>query len=361
MAGELMAQFERRRPGGPAISADLRLPLDRPGITALFGPSGCGKTTVLRCLAGLERPQTGAIRFGEERWFDAGRRREIAPQRRRIGYATQDDTLFPHLSVEENVAYGVRGVGRAECRRRTVATMELLGVGVWASRRPAALSGGQRQRVALARALAPSPRLLLLDEPMSALDVPARAELRGLLRRVLSGLGVPAILVTHDRSDVLAVADRVAVMIAGRMRHAGPVQQVFSRPLDAEIAAVVGVETVAEGRVMETNAGLARVRIGSADVLATNPHEIVGPVLVCIRAEEVMLRREARGRESARNQLAARITGVAPEGPMVRVGLDCGFALAALVTRGSCEELDLREGETVTALVKAPAVHLIAR
>jgi molybdate transport system ATP-binding protein len=355
MAGELIATFERERPA-MTIVADLRVPLE-PGVTALFGPSGCGKTTVLRCLAGLDRPRTGVIRFGKETWFE--RRRCVSPRRRRIGYVSQEESLFPHLSVERNIAYGVRGVRGSERARRVGTAIDLMGVRDWSARRPGELSGGQRQRVALARALAPWPRLVLLDEPLGALDVPARGEVRGLLRRVLSGLGSPAILVTHDRSDVLAIADRVAVMIAGRVRQAGPVEEVFSRPADADVATIVGVETVVEGQVIETRDGLSTVRIGSAELLAVAVPGAIGGVLVCIRPEEVTLKKNDDGKTSARNQLSGRIAAVDPAGMLVRIEIDCGFCLAALVTRPSVEELGLVVGATVTAALKAPAVHLI--
>jgi molybdate transport system ATP-binding protein len=215
--------------------------------------------------------------------------------------------------------------------------------------------------VALARALAVGPRLVLLDEPFSALDAPAREGARRAVRRALAGLGIPTILVTHDRADVLATADRVVVMAGGRVRQVGTVTEVFGRPADSEVAAIVGVETVAEGRVVETREGIAAVEVGGARLTAVNPARLSGAVLVCIRAEEVVLRRDADRQDSARNHLSGRVAWLRPEGPLVRVGVECGMMLAAVVTRASCEELGLGEGAAVTALVKAPSVHLIAR
>lgn len=357
MARELAVEFERPFARGPTIAPAFRVPIEGGGVTALFGPSGCGKSTVLRCLAGVEWPASGEIRFGDEVWFDA--RTRVPPQKRRVGYVAQADSLFPHLSVAANVGYGVPRGERAAAVARM---MDLMEIGEWAERLPGELSGGQRQRVAMARALAPRPRLLLLDEPFSALDVPAREDSRRRVRRLLASLEVPTILVTHDRADVLATADRVVVMNAGRVRQVGAVPEVFSRPAGADVAAIVGVETVVEGRVVETWAGLATVEVGSAQLTAVNPAELHGPVLVCVRGEEVVLRTaEEPGRDSARNHLRGRITAMHDEGPLVRIGIDCGFGLQALVTRASCAEMGLREGGAVVAAVKAPAVHLIAR
>ncbi|HET7824836.1 MAG TPA: ATP-binding cassette domain-containing protein, partial [Anaeromyxobacter sp.] len=183
----------RRFPRGATIRARAELPLDGELVTVLFGPSGSGKSTVLRALAGLDRPDEGRIRFGAETWFDAAARAFVPPQRRAVGLLFQEYALFPHLRVAANVGYGVRRLGRAARDARVRELAARLGIEPLLDRRPSELSGGQRQRVALARALAPSPRLLLLDEPLSALDAPARAELRGELRRTLESLGVPAV------------------------------------------------------------------------------------------------------------------------------------------------------------------------
>lgn len=359
---ELTLQFERRFERGPTIRPDLRLAFAPPGslIAVLFGRSGCGKTTVLRALAGLDRPDHGTIRCDGETWFDAGC--AVAPQTRRVGFIAQHDALFPHLSVEGNIAYGLASVPRAERGRRIHECMEAVGVAPLARRRPDQLSGGQRQRVSIARAIAPRPRLLLLDEPFTALDVPARQAVRSELRSLLGRLGIPTILVTHDRSDVLALADYVAVMHDGRVLQSGSVSEVFGRPADPEVAAIVGVETVIEGEVASISADLlSPVRVGAATVVAFNPQRLIGRVLVCIRGEDVILRREDSGQESARNRLTATVTAITPEGPLARIGLDAGFPLSALVTRPSCEDLGIVPGARFTALIKAPSVHLISR
>ncbi len=228
----LSARFERRFSGGVSVRAEMELPAGEAAVTVLFGPSGAGKTTILRCLAGLDRPDAGTIRFGAETWFDGEQGVFVPPQARRVGVLFQEYALFPHLTAAGNVAYGLSRVPREERRRRTDELLELVGMASLASAFPAALSGGQKQRVALARSLAPRPRLLLLDEPLSALDTPTREALRGELRSFLGSLDVPSLVVTHDRVEALALGDRVAVVVDGAIRQVGPVDEVFSRPAD---------------------------------------------------------------------------------------------------------------------------------
>jgi molybdate transport system ATP-binding protein len=360
MAAALVGDFTKSFLGGPTISARFHLETDAPAVTVLFGPSGSGKSTILRCLAGLERPDGGQIRFGDHIWFDAAAGICLPPQQRRIGYLFQEYALFPHLTVAENVGFALRGA-RATRQARLTSLLRLFDLHSLGKRYPSQLSGGQQQRVALARALAAEPQLLLLDEPLSALDAPAREPLRRELRRVLSGCGVPTLLVTHDRVEALTLGDRMLVIADGRIRQAGPVHEVFSRPTDLAVARTVGVETVVPGRVVAHADGLLTVEAGTACLTARDPGDIGRDVFVCVRAEEVVLERGALSRMSARNHLDGRIVAIHPEGPLLRVTVDCGFPLAALITRRACEDLALAVGETVTAIVKATSVHLIAR
>lgn len=338
-----------------SLSARLDVPRDS-GITALFGASGSGKTTLLRCIAGLELPQAGHIRFAREPLFDRGV--NVPPHRRRFGFVTQEDCLFPHLTVRRNLEYALPKGSESSQRIEEVAAQ--LGIPEWTGRRPGQISGGQRQRVALARALVGRPRLLLLDEPLTALDVPARESVRLELRRLLASLGIPAIVVTHDRNDVLALADRVAVIAAGSIRQIGTVTEVFGSPADAEVARLVGIDTVCNGRIVSADRGIARVRIGDTEILAVCESS-GGEVLVCIRGEDVVLHRRAPGGDSVRNRLSGRVAWIRSEGALVRVGIDCGFPLAATITRPAAEELELRPGSEVGAAIKATAVHLIPR
>jgi molybdate transport system ATP-binding protein len=358
----LSARFARRYPGGATIRAELELPLGRPEVTVLFGPSGAGKTTILRCLAGLETPDEGAISLGGESWFDAGSGVNRPPQARRVGFLFQDHSLFPHLTVAGNVGYGLADLPRAERERRVADGLSFVGLSSLAARRPGELSGGESQRVALARALVRRPALVLLDEPLSALDAPLRARLRGELRALLTSLDIPSVVVTHDRAEALALGDRVAVVVDGSIRQVGPVEEVFSRPADVSVARVTGVESVLAGRVVAERDGVLTVAVGAGLLAAADRDGTRGEVFVCLRAEDVLLERGApAARESARNHLAARVTSVSSEGPLVRVGLDCGFPLAALVTRPARDELGLAPGSEVTAVVKAASVVLVPR
>jgi molybdate transport system ATP-binding protein len=361
MTVRLSFDVERRHGGGPTIRAAIEEEL-APGRTlVLFGPSGSGKTTVLRCLAGLDRPDAGFIRFAGESWFEGATGTCVPPQRRRVGLLFQDHALFPHLSVEENVAYGLQELPPAERAARVREMTRLLGIDDLLLRRPGQLSGGQKQRLALARAIAPRPRLLLLDEPLSALDAPTREELRGELRALLHRLGIPSVVVTHDRTEALALGDRLAVLAEGAIRQVGSVPDVFGAPADRVVARVVGTENVLPARIVAREDGLARFEVGAARLLAVDPGDIGDEVYACIRAEEVLLERSPDAVTSARNQLAGTVVAMTVEGPLVRVTLDCGFRLVALVTRAGAEQVGLVPGRPAAALVKAPAIRLVPR
>jgi molybdate transport system ATP-binding protein len=361
MADQLTVDIRKRYAKGPEIAADLRVPLGEPSVAVLFGPSGAGKTTVLRCIAGLETPDSGSIRCGDETWYDGKRGFSLAPQRRRVGYLAQDYAVFPHLTVRANVEYGLRDgrAARAKAGAELLARFELREL---AGRYPQELSGGQLQRVALARALASQPRLLLLDEPLSAFDAPTRLRMRGDLRHLLASARAPAILVTHDRAEALSLGDSIAVMIAGSLRQAGPVDQVFERPADVDVAEAVGIETICAARVVSRSGGLVTLEIGHSRMVAVDVPDTHSDVFACIRAESVTIERSPSGNpSSARNHLPARIVSVQPEGPLARVVLDCGFRLAAIVTRQSEEEMRLREGEQVVGVVKATSIRIVPR
>jgi molybdate transport system ATP-binding protein len=351
----------RRFPRGPVISASATWPLDVAPVTVLFGPSGSGKTTILRALAGLDRPEAGAISFDGTAWFDAARRGFVAAQDRGVGLLFQEYALFPHLSVAANVAFGLHRLGRAEREARVAELATRFGISDLLPRRPSQLSGGQRQRVALARALAPRPRLLLLDEPLSALDAPTRESLRGELRHQLERSAVPAIVVTHDRNEALALGDRLAVLVDGSVRQIGPVHEVFSAPLDAEVARVVGTENVFPSRLLRREDGLVVVQAGAAELVAVDPGGVEDEAYACIRAEDVVLEPLDGHLSSAQNRLPGVIASRREEGPLVRIAVDCGVTLVALVTRASAERLALTPGRRVRAAVKAPSVRIVPR
>ncbi|MDP1830469.1 MAG: ATP-binding cassette domain-containing protein [Geothrix sp.] len=361
MDAHLISDAQRRYPDGTAVEARFQIPGPGFSVTVLFGPSGSGKTTVLRLLAGLERADRGSIHFGGTAWSDADRGVHLPPQARDLGFLPQAYHLFPHLSVTANLGYGLVSLTARERTVRIEELLLLLDLKGLEDRRPGELSGGQQQRVALGRALARRPRLLLLDEPLSALDRPSQLRLRKELRELLRTLDIPTVLVTHDRTEALQLGDRLVVMDQGRVCQSGDIQQVFDRPTDPAVARILGVETVVRGRVESVSEGMATVSVGSARILAADPGSLGQQAFLCIRGEDVAVERGCgpSSGTTARNRLPARITALHPEGSLMRISLDCGFPLESLVTRQACLDLHLAEGDQVCAILKAAAVHLI--
>jgi len=331
------------------VEASVRIS-NAASVTILFGPSGAGKTTVLRCIAGLEKLTTGQIVFDGEDWT------RIPPQKRSVGYLFQDYALFPHLRVRDNIGFGVRNsLGVVE------QVAEMVGVGDLLQRWPSELSGGQQQRVALARTLARKPRLLLLDEPLSALDATTREHVRSELARLLRTVGIPAIVVTHDWVDALTLGDQMLVMSGGRVLQTGPPQEVFTRPQHREVAEAVGVETMVHGRIQRRESGIALLQVGSAELAAADPGGSNTDFYVCIRGEDVTLEKGKAEQSSARNHLRGAVAAITPAGVLTKVMVDVGFELVALVTRQAVADLGLKQGDEVFAVFKASAVHLISR
>ncbi|MBM4122071.1 MAG: ABC transporter ATP-binding protein [Nitrospira sp.] len=361
MASEMIVAIQKSFPGRLSVDASFRLPLDPPTILILFGPSGAGKTTVLRCLAGLEWPEQGSIQFGDEVWVETKVGTRMPPQKRRIGFMSQDYSLFPSHSVEDNIAFGLGELDAASRRQRVTEVMALLQLQGAERVRPNQLSGGQQQRVALARAIARRPQLLLLDEPLSALDAPTQSKLCGELRSLLKQLAIPSVVVTHDWAEALTLGDQMTVINEGRVLQTGTPQEVFSRPRDAEVARIVGVETVVQGRVIDSSSGLSTIDVDGTKLMALADAELGLDVFVCVRAEDVVLETLGVGATSARNHLAGTVREVTIMGALVRIRIDCGFLLSALVTRSAVEDLRLSPGVPVVAAIKAGAVHLVSR
>ncbi len=239
-----------RAPAGRAAVEGVSLALGRGDIGVLIGPSGCGKTSLLRLVAGLERPDAGSVAIEGEVLADAARGTHIAPERRRIGMVFQDYALFPHLSVAENVAFGIAELSRAERERRVAQMLDLVGLAHAAKRAPHQLSGGQQQRVALARALAPQPRLLLLDEPFSSLDIDLRERLAQEVRVILKESGTTALLVTHDQLEAFAIGDVIGVMNKGRLEQWDDAYSLYHRPVSRFVAGFIGHGVFAPARIV---------------------------------------------------------------------------------------------------------------
>jgi molybdate transport system ATP-binding protein len=345
LTADIVKQFD----GGPRVEASIEIFGAAP-ITILFGPSGAGKTTVLRCIAGLEKITSGRITFEGEDWT------KTPPQHRPIGYLFQDYALFPHLRVRDNIGYAVKNApGTVEPVAEMLRVRDLL------DRWPSELSGGQQQRVALARTLARKPRLLLLDEPLSALDASTHEHVRSELAHLLRSIGIPAIVVTHDWVDALTLGDQMLVMSGGRVLQTGSPQEVFTRPQHREVAEAVGVETVVAGRIQEREAGIAVLQVGSGRLAAADPGGEGLEFYVCIRGDDVTLEKGRAEQSSARNHVRGTVVEIAPAGVLTKVIVDVGFQLVALVTRQAVADLELTKGAVVFAVFKASAVHLIPK
>jgi molybdate transport system ATP-binding protein len=334
---------------GP-LALDVELTARAGEVVAILGPNGSGKTSTFRALAGLDAIESGAIALDGEVLDDPAAGRFVAPERRRVAVVFQDYLLFPNLTALENVAFGLRarGVGRVEARRRATDWLDRVGLADHATHKPGALSGGQAQRVALARALATDPRLLLLDEPLAALDAGARAEVRRDLRRHLDAVEGVRLLVTHDPVDAYALADRVVIVEGGRVVQAGTLAEVTARPRSRYIADLVGVNLLAgEGRD-----GVVTVTAGG-HVVPAEPLD--GPVFAVIEPHAIALYRSPPD-GSPRNVWPVTVAAVDGHGGRVRVRLDGPVPLVAEITPAALESLALRPGDSLWASVKATEI-----
>lgn len=324
---------------------------------AVLGPSGSGKSTLLNAILGVLPAESGRIRL------DGVDLTGVPIEQRGLGYVPQQLGLFPHLTVRDNLAYSARarGVPLGQFQPRIDKLVTATGIGALLDRQPSTLSGGERQRVGLVRALASQPRLVLLDEPFTALNTSLRRELWFLMRELQREGQLTVLLVTHDLTEAYFLADRVTVLLDGRVVQQGAKAEVYARPAAPEVAGFLGVETLVPGRVASVQDGFAIVTVGTARLTTLAHTRLPEEVLVSIRGEDVTLSRDGGGVDSARNHLPARVVSVQPGSPLVCVELDAGFPLFALVTRAACEELQLRPGIEINALIKAPAIHLIAR
>jgi molybdate transport system ATP-binding protein len=312
---------------------------------ALVGPSGAGKSSVLRSVAGLLRPDRGLVALDGRVWFDSERGVDLPPERRSVGLVFQEYALFPHLSVRGNVAFGGRG--------RVDELLERFRISHLADAKPREISGGERQRVALARALARDPRVLLLDEPLSALDAHTRAGVRLELQELLRDLGLPALLVTHDFEDAAALADRVGVIVEGRILQLGPPAELVAAPGDAFVASFTGANLL-HGVASPGPDGLTRVVLDGGGEAFTTQHA-AGRVALAVYPWEVSV---ARGEvdDSAVNHLRAPVASLVRLGNRVRVRLG---PLTAEITAASADRLGLAEGEIAVASFKATGARIV--
>ncbi len=329
----------------------INLEVKRGEYFVILGPTGAGKTLLLETIAGFYFPDCGEI------WIEGHDVTNLAPERRKIGFIYQDYSLFPHFTVEENIEFGLKlkKFPATENRKRLNEIMDWLGISHLAHRYPATLSGGEQQKVAIARAIAIEPSVLLLDEPLSALDLRTRAYLREELKRVKEELGITMVHVTHDQTEAMVLADRIAVMMRGRIMQVGMPYEIFNKPQNEELADFVGIENILNGVVRDNEDGVAEIELEGYSIFAVSEYR-AGKVKVFIRPEDITLSRRM-GESSARNIIRARIESVNDMGPLTRVRLD--NSLVALITKHSRESLGLQKGEEVYATFKATSVHVV--
>jgi molybdate transport system ATP-binding protein len=333
------------------LDLDAHLGIADGEVVALLGPNGAGKSTALRALAGLLPLATGSITLDGTVLDDPDGGQWVPAERRPVGFVFQDHLLFPTMSVVENVAFGLRarGAARREAHRRAAELLERFGLAAYAGQRPTSLSGGQAQRVALARALAVRPRLLLLDEPLAALDAGTRAEVRRDLRLLLGGFDGCRLLVTHDPVDAHALADRVVVLEGGRVTQEGTLAEVTAHPRSAYVARLVGTNLLS-GTAL---GGAVTLPSGLTFVVAEGVPD--GPAHVAVHPRAIALY-PSRPEGSPRNTWPAAVAGVDHHGDRVRVALDTPAGLVAEITPLAQRELGLAPGDRVWAAAKATEV-----
>jgi tungstate transport system ATP-binding protein len=328
---------------------------------AVIGPNGSGKSTLLLGLAGLLKPTQGEIRLQGQ----TIQPKDLPAYRRRIGLVLQDPLLLD-TSVNNNLAVGLRfrHLPKAEINRRVNLWASRLGIAHLLSRPARYISGGEAQRASLARAFVLQPELLLLDEPFSALDAPSRTRLLADLQTLLEETRITTVFITHNLDEALMLGDQVAVLLVGRLRQVGTPEAIFATPSDSDVAAFVGVETIIPGQVLSTQDGQVLVEAQGNQFAAIGEAAPGRPVYLCLRPEDITLwlKEETKSsHSSARNHLTGQVSRLSQQGPLVRVVVDCGFPLTALITRTSAHEMGLTEGSPVEAAFKASAVHLIER
>ncbi|WP_353740781.1 molybdenum ABC transporter ATP-binding protein [Pseudomonas fluorescens] len=349
------------RYSGFALDVDLQLP--GRGVTALYGHSGSGKTTCLRCIAGLERADQGFIQVNDEVWQDSDNRVFVAPHKRALGYVFQEASLFPHLSVLANLEFGLKRIPKPQRRVDMAHATELLGIGHLLDRHPQHLSGGERQRVGIARALLTSPKLLLMDEPLAALDAQRKSEILPYLQRLHDELDIPVLYVSHSQDEVARLADHIVLLNNGKALASGPIGQTLAR-LDLPLAMGDDAGVVIEGRVSAYDAGyqLLSLQLPDTNLDIRVPHTPmdVGQALRCkVQARDVSLSLDNAGHSSILNRLPVTVVSEmnADNAAHVLIRLDAaGTPLLARITRYSRDQLNVHPGQPLWAQIKAVAV-----
>jgi molybdate transport system ATP-binding protein len=358
----LSASIRKRRSDSFSLDVDFSV---RAGITMLFGASGSGKTTLLRCVAGLLRPDTGRVHIGERTLFDSTSGVDVPVPQRHVGFVFQHLALFPHLNVEQNLHYGLGHVNGSVRRERTRTMAESFRIGHLLARKPHEISGGERQRAALARSLVTEPRLLLLDEPLAALDHATQSHIIDDLRRWNTENGIPILYVTHAHREVFALGERVIVLQGGRILAQGTPHDVLDTPAYESMAKLAGFENFFDARVetVRADSGTMHCRIlgGSTDLevpLSSAPPG--STVRIAIRAGDILLASEEPRSLSARNVLPGVIRSLRREGATVIASIEAGPVFEVHLTPSACESLGLASGSRVWLVIKTYSCHLVS-
>ena len=336
-----------------------------PGISILFGPSGAGKTTLLDCVAGLVRPDAGRIAIADKILFASANEINLPPQVRRVGYVFQDLALFPHLSVESNVEYGISSLDSKERTRRSRDILESFRIAHLRSRRPGQISGGERQRVALARALVIDPAILLLDEPLAALDAATKATIVDDLRTWNQEHRIPVVYVTHSREEVFALGERVIVLENGRAIARGTPHQVMSAPRLETVAQLAGFENIFDATVMAAHAerGTMACQLAGSRIELETPlvrADLGSAMKVGIRAGDILLASLPPVGLSARNIIPGKVVSLAQRDVIVVAKVDCGVEMEVHLTLAARDSLQLQPGREVWLVLKTHSCHLMA-
>lgn len=325
----------------------------------IVGHSGCGKSTLLQLIAGLLLPDKGRISIGEHLFFDQGKRRHVPPEERNIGFVFQNYALFPHLSVFENVCYGLdsKTYSKSQKKDKAMKLLVTLGIDHLKRSKPADLSGGEQQRVALARALVLNPQALLLDEPLSALDITTRGHVRRELKKTLSGLCVPKILVTHDYEDAISLGDRILVMDRGRVIQEGTSKALLMHPRSSFVADFSGTNFFS-GTALLGNGGKTRVQVGEKDDVLQADQSAEGPLSVMIYPWDLRLFKTPPAHETM-NVMDGTVMNILPYGNRARVEIEGALPLTAEIPAKTLEDLELQERDKVYVMADPGRVQLL--
>jgi molybdate transport system ATP-binding protein len=361
----LSVRARKEHRGAPPHSFALDVSLEAaPGITILFGPSGAGKSTLLDCVAGLVRPDAGRIAIGEQVVFDSARGVNLPPQQRHVAYVFQTLALFPHMTVQENVAYGPSSAKAQRNDQRVAEILEMFRVEKFSERKPSELSGGEKQRVALARSLVTLPRVLLLDEPLTGLDAELKGSIVDDLRAWNAAHKIPILYVTHSREEVDALGERVIALDQGRLVSAGTPREVLDAPRKKRLAQTAGFENLLSGTVMDLREGdgVMRVRLVDSVQEIEVPLGYAAPgdaVRVAMRAGDILLATEPPRGLSARNVLEGTIVSLEKRGALVVARVDCGVVFTVHLTLGAQRTLELVAGKSVWLVIKTYSCHVV--